>query len=553
MKGVAALVIGVATTVSFATVLAFFGGLDFAKAFVSLGVGALMAWFAGGFVFVETTPTRLRGVGFWGWVILTVWTLASLRAFLWLIYPVRDELRVLSPHNLGDMALHINFIRYFASGVSFWPPSPILVGEPLTYPAGMDIFNALLVLVGVDWRVGLIFVGLVGSLVVGWALYRYGGAFAVAAVLFGGGLAVFAIFKTGEFVEYGSDATWKNIFLAMIVTQRGFLYALPAGLVLLWAWRHELDGRRAVPLVVQGLLYGTMPLFHLHTFMFLSIALACAFALKRAHWQFWVLGIAFFPATFFVWLTTNGFRVVVKGFGSGEGMLSRLKLEVGKGPLWTVGDGGATGWLLEFGVAVGLALVAALFVSMSRRDVVSRWLIVVAFVVASIGFLFPLTDWEWDNTKLLVWAWIALLPVLWKYVLEPLTVWVRAPIFALLFFTGVVALMAGLDARHGYTLVKRSELAKWEPLVRNLPPEAVIACESKYNSPFLLLGRRVMCGYEGHLSSHGLNYERKFWALHQILNQAYLWEDMARELGVDYVAAEDKDGSRLIKVERQQD
>jgi len=254
-----------------------------------------------------------------------------------------------------------------------------------------------------------------------------------------------------------------------------------------------------------------------------------------------------------VWLTTGGFGVVSKGFGARAGVLSMFHLEVGKGLLWTVNAGGiegAKGWLLEFGVAVGLALVAAFFVSQSRRDVVSRWLMVVAFVVATIGFLFPLTDWEWDNTKLLVWAWIVMLPVLWKYVMEPLTVWVRAPIFALLFFTGAVALMAGLDARHGYMLVKRSELAKWEPIVRELPPEAVIAARPDYNSPFLLLGRRVVCGYEGHLSSHGLDYERQLGALHHILNRAYFWEDMARELGVDYVAVDDADGVRLEKIEK---
>ena len=61
----------------------------------------------------------------------------SFRAFLWLIFRDGDELRVLSPNNLGDMSLHLTFIRYFANGAPFWPDSPIFSAGKLTYAAGM--------------------------------------------------------------------------------------------------------------------------------------------------------------------------------------------------------------------------------------------------------------------------------------------------------------------------------------------------------------------------------------------------------------------------------
>jgi hypothetical protein len=141
-----------------------------------------------------------------------VFTIVSLRAFLWLIYSVGDQWRVLSPYNLGDISLHIQFIRYLAGGVDFWPASPILTGVPLSYPLGADLWNSLLFLSGVPVERGLIWTGLAGAALTGWALWRWGGAFGMAAFLFNGGLAGFAIVLTGHLQDFQSDLAWKNFF-----------------------------------------------------------------------------------------------------------------------------------------------------------------------------------------------------------------------------------------------------------------------------------------------------------------------------------------------------
>ena len=36
-----------------------------------------------------------------------------------------DEVRVISPNNLGDICLHLAHINYLASGPHFWPENPI--------------------------------------------------------------------------------------------------------------------------------------------------------------------------------------------------------------------------------------------------------------------------------------------------------------------------------------------------------------------------------------------------------------------------------------------
>src|SRR5207244_2849305 len=138
--------------------------------------------------------------------------------------------------------LHLTHIKFFANGVRLWPSNPIYTfSEHLRYPAGIDFFNALLLKANVDLIPGLVWVGLLASIATFYALYRWGGGFAVAAFLFNGGLAGFQFVKNFQFVDYQdvNNIAWKSIPLTMFVTQRGLLYAIPAGLILLWHWREK--------------------------------------------------------------------------------------------------------------------------------------------------------------------------------------------------------------------------------------------------------------------------------------------------------------------------
>ena len=326
---------------------------------------------------IPTALMRYRRV--WFWAVAICFATFAVRSFCWLLYIDSSELKIQSPNNLGDLSLHLTLIKNFANGVALWPDSPIFVFSTLRYPAGVDLFNALLSMVHVDLLIGLVWVGLLSSLAIFYGFYRWGGTFAVAGFLFNGGIAGFQFLKTFKFLDYQGTAAdiahksiaWKSIALSMLVTQRGWLYAIPAGLVLLWHWREkffsqgaaisqppsvpEKDGgletaapRRKGPLPwwVELSIYASMPLFHLHTFIALTIVLVVGLFFERAselksivnlvrndglagigrlisHPKTWpeifrgapirrhaaaLLIAAFIPATFFVWLTTDQFR-----------------------------------------------------------------------------------------------------------------------------------------------------------------------------------------------------------------------------------------------------
>src|SRR5438128_7599343 len=286
---------------------------------------------------LESTPTaatwsalmRYRHV--WFWAMAVCLAVFAVRSFCWLLYIDGSDLRIQSPNNLGDLSLHVTLIRNFANGAPIWPDNPIYVFSKVRYPAGIDLFNALLYLVHIDLITGFVWVGLVASLATFYTFFRWGGTFGVAGFLFNGGIAGFQFFTTLKFLDYqgGNKIAWKSIPLSMFVTQRGWLYAIPAALILLWHWRQKYfpdtpavgvssspsdtsssegdaktelakakadaneaqpsaaidqSGRATavnapgnttgpLPFWIELSLYASMPLFHVHTFIALTIVL----------------------------------------------------------------------------------------------------------------------------------------------------------------------------------------------------------------------------------------------------------------------------------------
>jgi hypothetical protein len=475
----------------------------------------------------------------WGDTLLALAFAAfALRSFGWLAYWKGEEIAFLSPNNFGDLSLHLAQIGSLAHGTPFWPDNPIFTGTPLHYPFGVDLFNALLTVAGVPVLRGLIWVGLLASAATLMALRRWGGPFAVAGFLFNGGIAAWAWFSTGTLRDFqdnylAADGTthaiaWKSIPLALFVTQRGLLYALPAGLLVLWSWRARFfrkhQAERALPFWVETLLYATMPLFHLHTFLFLSFLLGCwllAFPSLRGPIARRIAA-ALLPATILGLLVTGG-------VGHGGGMIHWK-------PGWMQDEPFALFWFRNFGFLP--FAVAALLVWLWRQRAQDTTREAAAFALPSLA-LFGITcfvmfaPWEWDNTKLMIWCYLALLPPLWT-MLCTVTWPVRAVTCVALFFSGAISLAGGLKGE-GYTLAHRNELDGLAVALRPIPATARFACEPTYNHPLLLLGYRVLVGYPGHLFSHGIRYEPCKAQLDRLLRGEADWRECATALHADYL------------------
>ncbi len=526
-RALSGLLVAVATATSIAILLGIITrGLGPVTATLALLAGLV----AGAFAAARSDRDRPFAPKPAEWFVIGAFLLATLRAFLWLIYAKNEKFFVLSPYNLGDISLHLGLINYLASGVPLWPDAQILAGESLSYPIGADLLNALLLLVGLPITRGLIVVGFFGAILTGCALWRWGRGFALAALLFSGGLAAFAAFGGGDWSirDFQADAEWpwKNFFLTMLVTQRGLLFALPAGLILLDDWRGRWlsdNPRATLPPWAALLLYATMPLFSVHTFLFLSVVLLAIYLLAKdpahriAARQFVLF--ALLPATICTTLVTGIFSSA-GGIHWEPGWLQDER------PVWF--------WLRNFGL-IPFLWIAALVIAITRRDRNSLALAAPATVFFLICCFVSFAPWPWDNVKIMLWCWLAVVPFIWDSVLRPLPIWGRAPILFVLFFSGALSLAGGLDGRHGYSLVKRADLDLTASAVRNLPLTARFASAPEYNHPLILAGRPVAAGYEGHLWSHGLDYRDKYDALERLMTQQSGWRKEVNALGVDYL------------------
>ena len=111
------------------------GGLGRATAILSLclgGVAAVLAYITTRdqdhletSEVKETHADRRSYKVVWLWLVAACFVMFAVRSFCWILYTDSDQLKIQSPNNLGDIALHITYIRNFANGVALWPENPI--------------------------------------------------------------------------------------------------------------------------------------------------------------------------------------------------------------------------------------------------------------------------------------------------------------------------------------------------------------------------------------------------------------------------------------------
>src|SRR5205807_621725 len=518
----------------------------------------------------------------------------AFRSFFWLFYFDGANIDIQSPFNLGDLGLHLTYIKTFANGMSLWPDSPIYVYSKLRYPAGIDLFNGILTNLGFDLRPQLAAAGLLASLGAFYALYRWGGTFTVAGFLFNGGVAGYVFLQTHQFLDYQGTphVSWKSIPLTMFVTQRGLLYAIPAGLLLLWSWREKFRGTRTqdrpasrpkgsrldqsagspssfypnpsaisslpvegaarlrgvrrhrppLPFWIELSLYASMPLFHVHTFLALSSVLACLFIMGDARTRKHVvtlLASAVLPATFFVWLITDHFQAG-----------SVLEWHPG----WVQSDEDFARpffsfWFLNLGILIPLVFVLIGLCMQRVWKTGVRWgnklgdklseevaFLLAATAIFIFAFFVKTAPWGWDNLKIMIWTYFLVLPFLWTHLIARWSMPVRVAICIALFGSGFVSLLGGLAAgRNGFGFADRAELNGVGDAVQKLPAEARFAAYPIYNHPLLLQGRKVVLGYPGHLWTEGFDYRETEEQLCELMEGAGDWRETSRHLRACYI------------------
>jgi hypothetical protein len=499
------------------------GRIDSVVAVASLTVGT-----AAGILVWRRLPDERRlfpDAGFVTALFYTFIILAGLEHFLYLLYYRQNGLYTLDLNNFGDLSLHIQYIRHMASGARFWPSDPGYAGTLLRYPIGMDLYNALWETLGVPLSSHLFLTGLVMTVVAVSLLHRWMEWWGVGAYFLNGGLANWKVLSSGHLIDLQNSVAWKNFFLSLWIPQRGYLFALPAGVYVIKTVTEVLLDDRVLnrdEKIVCASIWSSLAWFNLHAFFIISLTLGICILLYRKLRP--MLGIII-PAAV-VGIAFSIFSIL----GLSRPGALHLKWD------WVAGgENFFRFWLVNLGPWL---LLAGWAVFVLRKKVFSRYryMAAVFFLLFFVFTLVMVAPWDWDNIKVLSWLYLMIAWLIWRTVISRLSPVVALITGCIIFFPGAVSVVSSWPGNgNGVQLYRVSETWKAKAALMNVPPDAVLAVAPVPNHPATFWGVEVAMGYPGHLWSHGIDYADREQKLARIFRGESDWRSLAHDTGINYI------------------
>ncbi len=450
---------------------------------------------------------------------------AGLQHFLYLLYYDQHSLKTLHINNFGDLSMHIQYIRHMASGARFWPDNPEYAGELLRYPLGMDLYNALWEVLGVPTDSHLFVVGVVMTLVAVSLLHRWMNWWGVGAFFLNGGLSNFQCFWRGGLNDFQNETAWKNFLLSIWITQRGFLFAIPAGVYVIKTVTEALLGERTLSRLEKTLcvvLWSSLAWFHLHSFFIVSLVLGISMALYK---KMRLMADIFVPAVIiglpYVFFASNSF--------SSAGVL-HIQWN------WVAGqENFLKFWIVNLGPWIFLGALAACSV-FKKAYVHLRSYAVVVFVLFFVFTFVMLAPWDWDNIKILLWLYLMIAWLVWRTWLSRLSPIVLCLVACVVFLPGAISLVSSLPGNSGGVELYRAEdIYESKAALMDVPVNSVLATAPDPNHPAMFWGAKVAMAYTGHLWSHGIHYEGREPKLEGLFKGREDWLSIARDIGVTHI------------------
>lgn len=364
---------------------------------------------------------------------------------------------------------------------------------------------------------------------------------------------------TPESLKPFPNMQWYTPLFAWWLPQRTMLYgfALALCVFVLIAVAVRKQGAGWTPFVVSGILLGLLPLVHLQTLLAVSVVLlVLALRHRRVEWLGVLAGVAVLGLPRLVQITfaphgsvafDNAYPWLEPGWLSNAFPATATSLAVhGAGDV--VADVGRTislagnatwwgFWFINLGVVVplsALAVIGAAFARGPARIGVLGRRLTAAFPAPLLEFALASTvvfalcniivfqSWDWDNTKLLVYWYLAgalLVGALagrwWGRGLRTIG---SVVLVSMTVLTGVVVLLRLLpwtpatDSVTGpYTIASADERALAAVVEARTAPNAVFLTYGRPNDPILAVaGRPGLMGYYGWLWSYGTDFGSRY-------------------------------------------
>jgi hypothetical protein len=520
----------------------------------------------------------------------------------------KDGIYTGASQNLGDLPFHLGAIFSFTEGNNFPPENPSFAFAKFTYPFMADLIAACLVKFGAGVRGAM----LAQNLLLGFSLIvllerfafkltgsRLAGKIAPVLLLFCGG-AGFVIFLRDywhdgrsllEFLwNLEKDYTirpeglrWGNSLVVLFITQRGLLLGLPLTLIALTKlWELFRNDERVTisdespiapsphrfpPLIFVGLLAGTLPLIHVHSLAVLFLVCAVLFFFSLDKWKQWIAfgaAVSLVAIPELIWVMT----------GSATNLSEFIDWHFG----WDARqENYFVFWAKNLGLFIPL-LIAALAVILYRQNAaenspqvnadehglektnqlsIADYRLLIFYIPFALCFIIPnlvkLAPWEWDNIKVLIYWFVASVPLVawllaWFWKKNAAFKIVAAACLMILTFSGALDVWRTMTGQINYQVFRKDSVAVAEQIKQKTPPNALFLNAPTYNSAVVLAGRRSLMRYSGHLSSYGIKYEPRESEVKRIYEGTALADTFLKKHGIDYVLISPEEIGNLPRV-----
>lgn len=425
-------------------------------------------------------------------------------------------------NNYGDVAYHVELITSFAAGQTTPPTNPIYAGIRLAYPFLSDFTSALLVTAGASLAHSIMLPTLVllPALFVLFFLVtkqltgsKEAASMALLLFLFAGStfgwLQLATDIKAAEsltefwhtqqrfYYSGATDATTPyhliNPLISLILPQRSLLFGIPVALIIILLLTRQ-DRPNRTTYLVAGALAGMLPLWHAHTVIALTPVIIGLIWLNRdKQWLYFFLPAAILGLPQVLYYLTAEARGAALTWH--PGWMTPPTMSV----LYF--------WLLNAGLLVPAAIAGVGLKAPQRLRVVGISGLLL-FVSANLWLV---AQWEWDNTKLLVYWLVFTLPVVgWLTVtlMKRLPQWAQVVIItvvALHGISGLIDIAYLVTSSQQYTVWNTAAVTFASEVQEVVPKRSVIVTAPVHNSSIELTGRPRYIGYSGHVWSHGIN------------------------------------------------
>lgn len=468
----------------------------------------------------------------------------------------------------GDLQMHLGFVTSIAEQGKFAPNYVFLNGYTLNYPFFVDMLSSSLYLFGTSLRWAVLIPSYIISMLIAMGFYivafrltkrKAAAILATVFFFFCGGFG-FSYFFEGAKADHNAftmifkdfyhtptnynehNIRWANSICDMIIPQRttmaGWLMIFPT----LWLLLDAIRSKSRVRYITLGILAGSMPMIHTHSFLALGMICAVLFFAylieekkpedKKAYFINWVIFggiVAVMAAPQLLYWT----------FRQTAGNESFLKYQFN----W-VNHNDPYFWfyLKNWGIAALFAVPAIMGTSKDNKK-----------LLCGCGFIFIIAELilfqpnEYDNNKLFFIVYMILLMIVSEWLV---TIWdklkgvkgrVYLAVIVILAGTLSGALTIGREYNSGaeYQTFSEDKIAMGEYIKENTPKDAVFLTSTYHLNPVpTLAGRNIYLGSSLYVYFHGLGNE--YYTREAAMKSAYSgsYENLKKfceENGIDYV------------------